>query len=129
MTDLFVYGTLMLDEVWDRLIRHKHQKLDATVHGFARYTVTGEVYPGLRHKLHGKVHGVLVRGLNKNELNVIDRFEGQYYTRKRIVADVDSFGKVSCETYLFKKNYLHLLSTTEWSKDAFLEMQLTLLIK
>jgi gamma-glutamylcyclotransferase (GGCT)/AIG2-like uncharacterized protein YtfP len=129
MTDLFVYGSLMLDEVWDRLIRSKHQKLDATVYDFSRYTVTGEVYPGLRYKLHGKVHGVLVRGLNQKELKAIDRFEGHYYTRKRIVADVDGFGKVSCETYLFKKNYLHLLSTTEWSKDAFLEMQLTLLIK
>lgn len=124
MKNLFVYGSLMFDEVWDNLIRRKHQKRSATAYGYGRFTVTGETYPGLTRRLHSEVQGVLITGLNKDELRLLDRFEGHYYTRKRIAVVTDGSSKVSCETYIFKKRYRRLLSSTEWSQEAFRQKHL-----
>lgn len=124
MKNLFVYGSLMFDEVWDKIISSRHRKVPAQLHGFARYSVAGETYPGLRKETNNKVDGLLVYGLNKKDIAALDRFEGHYYQRQRVTVTVAETGEINCETYLFKSSYLRLLSNQTWSADAFREKHL-----
>ncbi len=47
MTALFVYGTLMADEVLATLLHRVPQHKPATLSGFSRHSIKGVVYPAI----------------------------------------------------------------------------------
>ena len=83
--NIFVYGSLMFDTVWGALIRADYEKLGARLDGYARCCVSGEVYPGLIEAENGVVNGVLVMGVATPDIHVLDRFEGDCYSRCPVV--------------------------------------------
>ena len=82
---LFVYGTLLIDEVWKRLIGRVPPIVPAYAKGFHRYRVEGAHYPGLwyTHTSTTVVGGCVQ--LSKKEQDTIDVYEGDEYTREVIV--------------------------------------------
>ena len=119
MINTFVYGSLMFDAVWDALIRNGYRKQAARLDGYTRLCVKDEVYPGLVASDTGSVEGVLVEGVSKADILLLDRFEGEYYVRKPVTVITRGGESWSAETYVFNEAFRFLLSDAEWSAEEF----------
>ena len=77
---LFVYGTLLIPEIWMQLIERVPHMSSAKVFGFRRYRVMGAHYPGLWPDDRGDwIWGALV-AVSDKERQKIDEYEGDEYT-------------------------------------------------
>lgn len=117
--DIFIYGSLMFDRVWNVLIKNAYPKSSVRLYGYKRFCVKEEDYPGLVEYKHAFVDGVLVSGVMPPDIIVLDRFEGEYYRRKKVKV-VSANGKgLNAETYVFREQFRGLLTKAEWSLDDF----------
>ena len=82
--ELFVYGTLLLEETWHMLIARAPRLTPAKIKGFRRYKVKGAPYPGLWHDPSSQIVLGAVVELSKEELSCVDLYEGSEYTRQRV---------------------------------------------
>lgn len=75
----------------------------ARLHGFARYTVQGELYPGIVEQPHATVDGALYVDVSAADLARLDAFEGSQYRRCTLtVQTLDEVGEwLSAEAYVF----------------------------
>ena len=117
--NIFIYGSLMFDRVWDVLIRCAYSKTAARLYGYRRLCVKNEDYPGLIEYRHAHVDGVLVCSVMPPDIIVLDRFEGEYYCRKKVKVVSANGEEIDAETYVFREEYRGLLTKTEWSLDHF----------
>ena len=65
--ELFVYGTLLLEETWHMLIARAPRLTPAKIKGFRRYKVKGAPYPGLWHDPSSQIVLGAVVELSKEE--------------------------------------------------------------
>jgi len=118
MRNVFVYGTLMFDEVWQQLSSRRYQKMDVVLADFIRLKVRGEEYPGIVPSSGNRVPGQLILDVTPDDIQQLDIFEGEYYQREQV--NVLSGNKeYPADTYVFRKKYQSLLSTEEWDADIF----------
>lgn len=118
--DLFTYGTLMSHDIMARVAGCRLAALPATLAGYRRSQVKGEVYPGISEDAAGRVAGVLYLSVPASALKRLDVFEGEMYERRQVVV-VDEVGAVRpAMTYVFRPAYLHLLTGAPWDFDQFL---------
>ena len=128
MTNLFVYGSLMFDQVLTGLVQGRYEKVDAELRGYARLQVRGELYPGLVRATRGRVQGAVLTGVTADDLQRLDLFEGHYY--KRIAVRVYMQGTIiSAQTYVFRQRYRRLLSSSEWQPVQFKQRYLQRFLK
>ncbi len=76
---LFVYGTLVLDEVVSTLIDRIPRYQDATAPGWRVVRLPQRVYPGLVPG-HGEANGKVFTDLTDTEWATLDAFEDPAYT-------------------------------------------------
>lgn len=135
MQKLFVYGTLMNDEVLASLLTGRFAKTKALLSGYQCLAVLNEDYPAIRPAKDSMVNGELISGLSPEHLRVLDQYEGKYYQRTTVTvvttenSECDSVcsrecnrgcnRKYQCETYVFKQQYYNLLSESGWSNAVF----------
>jgi len=101
MNDVFVYGSLMFDAVWCRLITTDYQHCEASLHGYKRLNIRSEVYPALVPASNYKVAGKLIFNVNNEDIKLLDQFEGDQYHRTGLtVLDINN-GQHTAEVYLF----------------------------
>jgi gamma-glutamylcyclotransferase (GGCT)/AIG2-like uncharacterized protein YtfP len=118
--DIFTYGSLMYPAVWERVVSGDYPGQPATLHGFARRRIRGELYPGLvRAGPGGSVDGVLYRGVSARDVAALDHFEGEgdAYARIRVPVELADGAVVGAWTYL----YLHTAQVEEsaWEPAGF----------
>jgi hypothetical protein len=78
-TSLFVYGTLMAEEVLRPLVGRVPVRRVGTIFGFSRGCVRGEAFPAvLRTGADDQVEGLLIEDLLPRELRALD-----YYASRR----------------------------------------------
>lgn len=111
----------MFDPVWNVLIKNRYNKIDASLNGYKRVTVKGEVYPGLIESAEHAVNGVLVLGVAKADIVELDRFEGEYYHRQGVKVEAMDGRLYQAETYVFRHQYRYLLSDSVWNVKLFRE--------
>jgi gamma-glutamylcyclotransferase (GGCT)/AIG2-like uncharacterized protein YtfP len=124
MKNLFVYGSLMFDEVWLQLLGRKHQTLNANLTGYRRVQIHGQVYPGLKNDMQCIVDGVLVFNLSPNEIEKLDRFEGCDYQRESVNVSGDDGCSYPGDVYLIRPRYQHILSNSDWDPQQFKDQYL-----
>jgi gamma-glutamylcyclotransferase (GGCT)/AIG2-like uncharacterized protein YtfP len=76
---LFVYGTLLLDDVVSTLIDRRPHHQDATAPGWRVVRLPQKVYPGLVPG-QGEANGKVFTDLTDAEWNTLDAFEDPTYT-------------------------------------------------
>jgi gamma-glutamylcyclotransferase (GGCT)/AIG2-like uncharacterized protein YtfP len=85
---LFAYGTLrdadMLTAVLGRVLKPA-QVMPASVPGYRAVTMPGRVYPGLVRRAGAEAPGLLIRGVMRQEYDLLDAYEGEEYRRERIM--------------------------------------------
>ena len=117
--NIFIYGSLMFDCVWDVLIRHAYSKTAASLYDYRRVCVKQEDYPALIEFKDAHVNGILVLGIMTPDIIVLDRFEGEYYCRKKVKVVSENGEEIDAETYIFREVYRDLLTKEEWDVDNF----------
>eukprot|EP00250_Pteridium_aquilinum_P013395 c21315_g1_i1 orf=273-635(-) len=85
--NVFVYGTLLANEVVSALLQRIPPSSAAFLPDFHRYSIKGRVYPAILPANGDKVLGKVLFGLNDQELKLFDDFEDVEY-RRQIVEPV-----------------------------------------
>jgi len=125
--NLFVYGALMYDEVWSRIVSGNFERIPAELRGYRRMAVTGEEYPGTIEG-SGTITGCVWLNVDRENLERLDEFEGEYYERIPSVAYDNSGTSLTVNFYHFKKQYQHLLADQEWDVEQFAKSGIMLFI-
>lgn len=86
---LFIYGTLQLPEVQQKIIGRKVDTAPDSLHGYHRGTVSihGRVYPIAEPAAGEKIKGSIIK-VSEVELHKIDEYETKTY--KRIGVNLES---------------------------------------
>jgi len=85
--DLFVYGTLMDEDVLNRVVGRPVPPARigaAFVDGYRRVTVKGNYFPILIEAEGGSVEGRLITGLGAQAVARLSRFEGRQFHLRRL---------------------------------------------
>jgi len=118
--NIFTYGTLMVREIWCRVVKDGYRSASGIISGYARFTVAGERYPGLVESPSGSLAGVVYFDVNDADVARLDHFEGEEYERTEVFVELAEGQKIACQTYLFKHEFRHRLTDNVWSLDEFL---------
>lgn len=114
MSNLFVYGTLMFEEVIRELVGTMPIHRAAEAKDVARPQFKGQDYPGLVECPGKNISGFLFTGLRPETLLIFDKFEGGEYERRTVQLAVGT-----AEAYFVRDEFRDRLSTTEWDPEAF----------
>lgn len=115
--NLFVYGSLMYDPVWNRVARGRYDSLKCSINGWKRLGVKDADYPALVPG-KGTVEGVVRLGVSKTDMEMLDLFEGEQYRREKAVAKTAG-ESIEVQFYAFREECRHMLSEKPWSVQEF----------
>ena len=121
MVSLFCYGTLQVPAVMQAVTGRAHNGIPARLPGYARFCVKGADYPGIVLSKTHETDGILYDDISALELAVLDRFEGESYTRRmtRVLLEDGSWTKAW--TYVITEGQEGQLTGQPWLLDRFLE--------
>lgn len=94
---LFTYGTLMHPEIWSNVVKGDYEFETFEIHGFERRALRERAYPGLIRKEGSKVSGVLYKSISEYDMELLDHFEGEEYTRIKLLP----LDEIPVFTYLY----------------------------
>lgn len=141
---VFVYGTLLLPELVRAVLGRVPPREHATLHGFRRHALVGEVYPAIVHvpaaaDVEPKasveatntvealrtgrpafVRGLVLLDVSAEELDKLDRYEGSQYQRELVTVSGKD-GRLSAFTYVLKGAYRHQVAPRDWDLETFLQ--------
>lgn len=131
----FFYGTLMHPKVLGQSPRQSKQTINETervtdrqghvyvptvLYNHVRLRIKGLDYPGMIPRAGTHVSGMLVQNLTPQEIQRLDQFEGEEYTRTDVVVQaIDGDKAYHCQTYVWKSDLLDALETEEWDFATF----------
>ncbi|KAK8461757.1 hypothetical protein SEVIR_1G089200v4 [Setaria viridis] len=81
---VFVYGTLMAEEVVRVLLGRAPPSSPAHLPGHRRFSLRGRVYPAILPARAHAVNGKVIKGLTDRELHVFDLFEDEEYVKRTV---------------------------------------------
>jgi gamma-glutamylcyclotransferase (GGCT)/AIG2-like uncharacterized protein YtfP len=98
-----------------------HTGIPARLPGYARFCVKDADYPGIVPLKTRETDGILYDDISALELAVLDRFEGELYTRTmtRVLLEDDS--RTKAWTYVITEGQEGRLTDQSWRLDRFLE--------
>jgi gamma-glutamylcyclotransferase (GGCT)/AIG2-like uncharacterized protein YtfP len=118
--NLFAYGTLMDAAIMLEVCGEKFQSRSATLPGYMRKKLRGEVYPGIISQGHSKVEGLVYFDVSIQALHYLDEFEGSFYQRQLVTAFFDDGVSMEVETYVLTDSCASMLSEVDWNLQEFL---------
>ena len=119
--NLFVYGTLMDEEIFQIVAGERPSSDQAVLHGHIRKQVIGEVYPAIIEQSGHEVAGILYYHLTEAALNRLDRFEGDQYDRCSLEVSLQSGQFVDAQVYVFAEKSKRRLAPDNWDYQTFLD--------
>ena len=96
----------------------------AMLEGYARFTVKGELYPGIIPQTDAMTEGILYLKVDKSSLERLDVFEGELYQRTEVQVQTAKKEILKAETYVIKPEYRHYLSSKTWDVREFVQQGL-----
>ncbi|MCC5847591.1 MAG: gamma-glutamylcyclotransferase [Verrucomicrobia bacterium] len=114
MEHVFAYGTLQFPDLMRRLLGRLPTSRPALLHGYARYAVRNEDFPGLVPEAGSLTDGLLFENLNANELARLDKYESEMYDRLRLKVHLAVGETCEANVYVVSPQYRHLLSDSPW---------------
>lgn len=100
--NVFVYGSLLADEIVKVLLRRVPPSSSAFLNAFHRFSIKGRVYPAILPVENKKVTGRVLFGITNPELDILDTFEDVEYERRTVeVSLMDSSEKLQAHTYVW----------------------------
>ncbi|KAF7830162.1 AIG2-like protein D [Senna tora] len=105
--NVFVYGSLLADEVVQLLLKRLPSTVPATLPSqfvsLHRFSIKGRVYPAILPVDNNKVTGRVLLGISDLELYILDEFEDIEYERSNVdVFLMDNSAKLQAYTYIWR---------------------------
>ena len=120
MPNLFVYGTLMCEEIMQQVAGCLPARLAGVLTGYERRAVKGEHYPGVVPGAGGRVDGVVYRDVPGFAWARLDRFEGDMYRRRSVQVQLTDGVTLMAQTYVVRPRFVSRLDSAGWSFAEFL---------
>ncbi|KAL5559413.1 hypothetical protein UlMin_035624 [Ulmus minor] len=128
--NVFVYGSLMADDVVRALLNRVPGSSFASLNGFHRFSIKGRVYPAILPVESKKVAGRVLKDITDPELYILDEFEDVEYERRTVeVSLLDSSENLPVHAYVWADkddpNLYGEWDFEEWKrvhKDDFVKM-------
>ena len=118
--NIFTYGSLMFDTVWERVIGVEYKKHRARIYGYRRQALKNFTYPALIAGPNEEiVDGVVYLNVYPSDVDTLDRFEGEYYQRIGLPCTLNDGSTIEADTYLFKDKYRKMLDDKPWDVKKF----------
>ncbi|KAI3692327.1 hypothetical protein L6452_32141 [Arctium lappa] len=122
--NVFVYGSLLADDVVRVLLHRVPQNSPSTLHGYHRFSVKGRVYPAILPVENKKVTGRVLLGITAPELDILDKFEDVEYEKKVVdVSLLDKSDVLQAYTYVWANSDDPNLYG-EWDFEAWKESKM-----
>ncbi|XP_071730486.1 AIG2-like protein D isoform X2 [Rutidosis leptorrhynchoides] len=100
--NVFVYGSLLADDVVRVLLHRVPQNSPAVLHGYHRFSVKGRVYPAILPVENKKVTGRVFLDITPPELDILDKFEDFEYEKRLVdVTLLDTTDFLNAYTYVW----------------------------
>lgn len=133
-TTAFVYGTLQLPEVLQRVLGRVPEMTSARLLEHRRGRITGEHYPAVIAAPGHHVDGYVLFGVSDAEWRLLDVYEGELYERKLVSITFDGNNADSggidgttvgrANTYVLAAHAGARFDPTAWSLAEFVERHL-----
>ncbi|KAI3728242.1 hypothetical protein L6452_16875 [Arctium lappa] len=81
---VFVYGSLLADDVVRVLLNRIPQSSPAILNGYHRFSIKGRVYPAILPVENKKVTGRVLVGISATELDILDKYEDYEYDKRTV---------------------------------------------
>src|SRR3990172_499648 len=108
----------MFDPVMEAVAGRRFRAVPATLSGYARFRVVGQLYPGAVEQAGSSISGRLWLGLDRAALRRLDRFEGREYVRRRLPVGTAQ-GPVPAEAWVIAPSRRALLAPEPWDPETF----------
>lgn len=115
---LFVYGTLLVDDVLREVTGRSFPAVPAVLPGYASYRLRGCLYPGIVAEPGARTPGLLLYGIDGASRRRIDGYESDGYERRAVIVHT-ARGPVRTHAYVIPARARHLLSSRRWSRERF----------
>ncbi|XP_051119265.1 AIG2-like protein D [Andrographis paniculata] len=100
--DVFVYGSLLSDDVVRALLSRVPPSSPALLPHHQRFSIKGRVYPAIIPVQDNKVSGRVLHGITPPEIHILDEFEDVEYERTAVdVLLKDGSEKVQAHAYIW----------------------------
>jgi gamma-glutamylcyclotransferase (GGCT)/AIG2-like uncharacterized protein YtfP len=109
----------MLREVMEALVGRAFEGRNATLRGYRRRLLRGEVYPAVTVDLRERTDGMLYAGLERSVLERLDRFEGPPYERRLLPVLLADGSTLDAFVYVLRPEHEALLSDGPWDEASF----------
>ncbi|KPJ99748.1 MAG: hypothetical protein AMJ60_03930 [Desulfobacterales bacterium SG8_35] len=120
MPNVFTYGSLMFDSVWSLVVEGSYDRCEAILQGYDRKGVRNEVYPVIVPATeHSQVQGIVYLDVSASDLARLNRFEGEYYFRKKEEAVTPDMKILPVEVFVLKEEYYAIISPKAWDPEHF----------
>jgi gamma-glutamylcyclotransferase (GGCT)/AIG2-like uncharacterized protein YtfP len=116
---LFCYGTLMFTDVMKRLTGRDFDAMEASLEDYGCYTVNGQVFPGMVSEAGAVTLGLVYTGVGDHLLQLLDRYEGELYRRRRVCATDTAGRPLQAWTYVIREERRGVLTKRVWDRQAF----------
>lgn len=117
--NLFVYGTLLNDEIVEALVGKTFQRVEASLEGYFVSRLQNKYSPGMMRKEGAIAKGAILMNIDEDSLNIIRSWEGDDYDEYNVDVDTEE-GVQQCITFLWNSDALD----EAWSNKDFLENHL-----
>jgi gamma-glutamylcyclotransferase (GGCT)/AIG2-like uncharacterized protein YtfP len=124
-TAVFAYGTLQLPEIMEAVTGRRFPSCTAYLRDYARYSLKGRSYPGIRWQPGALTRGILYTGVDAEPLRQLDEFEDHFYRRATVKVTTENGEMVPAQIYLVPPQHYELLASRPWNLDDFKETSLT----
>lgn len=127
--NVFVYGSLLADEVVQVLLKRIPSSSPAVLPGYHRFSIKGRVYPAILPVENKNVVGRVLMGITNPELDILDIFEDVEYVRDSVEVSLeDNLEKRQTYAYVWDdKNDPDLYG--EWDFEEWKEKHMIDFIK
>ncbi|XWS70619.1 hypothetical protein CRYUN_Cryun03dG0062500 [Craigia yunnanensis] len=100
--NVFVYGSLLADDVVRVLLNRIPPSSAALLNGFHRFSIKGRVYPAILPVPNDQVIGKVFLGITDPELHILDEFEDVEYRRTSVeVSLLENSDKLQAHAYVW----------------------------
>ena len=121
MENLFAYGTLMCEDIMQKVSGLELFSLQAILSDFQKYLIKEEPYPALIPEKNIQTQGVIYYNISKSALDRLDRFEGKMYSRQIVYAETADYQKIPAYAYILKPEFMDNLTQKIWDYNYFLK--------
>jgi gamma-glutamylcyclotransferase (GGCT)/AIG2-like uncharacterized protein YtfP len=118
--NLFAYGTLMDEEIMDRVSGCRPARRPAILYDHQRQPLQGKSYPAIVWKKGATVSGVCYLDLPDSAWQTLDLFEDVMYERIAVQVTLTDGATLPAETYILKPEFHPMLGQGDWDYDDFI---------